>query len=331
VLIFCYRAGGKQIFDSLPFSICTMSRRRVRLAAGPAASPSAPPSSASPAVIPTVAPTTDNPSTGGFSSSQISSLQSMVSSAVAAAVSAVSTGPPNVSNVASGGDRDVELLPLSERAASFVEGRNTAIPGHVSQHSVDRILRGEFVDFSTLLAPASTPVEPSRKRFLVSEENGEMVLSSAAVTKRKVDSWQTWMEAWTVYCQVIFSQQCSRAGELMGYQARILQAAERFKWASVLEYDTMFRQRAARDLSMTWDVVDVDIYSRCFTGQALPVCQSCRKTGHSAATCPTQRGNKGQTCHRYNKGECTFRICRFQHSCSICNGGHPQTACPRGK
>eukprot|EP00117_Sycon_ciliatum_P027537 scpid108675/ scgid22351/ len=119
-----------------------------------------------------------------------------------------------------------------------------------------------------------------------------------------------WLEAWTIYCCIISDQQPAKSLELWGYQLQVLQAAKRSRWAAVAEYDVQFRQRASCCSEVQWDKIDMDLYTRCFTGQSLSFCSACNKYGHVAASClstprtqaQNSAGSTTHTCDAFNKG-----------------------------
>ena len=49
-------------------------------------------------------------------------------------------------------------------------------------------------------------------------------------------------------------------------------------------------------------------------------------TQSSSSSIP--RGQSGEICRKYNRGECTFRYCKYGHRCVTCRGNHPAVECP---
>ena len=224
----------------------------------------------------------------------------------------------------------------STSASSASAGKASELFAHVSQSLIDKTRRGEIIEFGSLLPPNPAEAGSDAKKLRVSEDSGELVVSAALPSRRKIEGFYSWLEAWTIYCEIIFAERPDKALEFIGYQARILQAARRYRWPAVLEYDTAFRQRAARNSEVRWDVVDIDLYSRCFTGQGHVTCTTCKRSGHSAATCTVREGRKAEglakssICALYNSSKCSFRSCKFRHVCKTCGGDHPATQCTSG-
>ena len=63
-----------------------------------------------------------------------------------------------------------------------------------------------------------------------------------------------------------------RALELIKYQQIISRAVTKFKGLAWVSYDQQFRRRAAYDLSLSWDKVDLELWTVTFAGLAKPHC-----------------------------------------------------------
>ena len=119
-----------------------------------------------------------------------------------------------------------------------------------------------------------------------------------------------------MYCAVICDTQPARARSLITYQLRIIQAAKRYRWLAVCQYDEDFLWKLTHTPSVQWDVVDQDIYTRCFTGQALVLFPLCKRLSYTTNTCTSgdqrEPGTTQPACELYNKGRCNFRNCRYR-------------------
>ena len=76
-------------------------------------------------------------------------------------------------------------------------------------------------------------------------------------SKRQVTDITSWLEAWNRYlvCRIVHTP--SMAVELAKYQAVVCLL---YPPAACIEYHRLFRQAAARDRSLLWDVPKEDIY-----------------------------------------------------------------------
>ena len=108
------------------------------------------------------------------------------------------------------------------------------IPDKVKQ----RILRGEYIDFDTLLpeslyparyGASSTPAFTLRLSNDTSAGDGDVVIAQQKpVAKRSVCDLAAWTEAWNLYVQVLVAAFPDRAPVLLAYQAIICGASSRF-------------------------------------------------------------------------------------------------------
>ena len=114
----------------------------------------------------------------------------------------------------------VHLQPTTVQSASVP----TPIQPTVVQSSLppvpprirDRIIRGEFIDFSSLLPKAmfTGGLEPETNRSFtlhVSPTNDDISVRPASNT-RKIASFSSWMEAWNVYLSIRIDHTCTSQG-----------------------------------------------------------------------------------------------------------------------
>ena len=192
----------------------------------------------------------------------------------------------------------------------------------------DKILRGEYVDF-TLLLPDSIahPQSPEVQLRVEDSAPGSLVAPVTMVRKRKpvIDSFHKWLDAYTTYMLVIVAAYPRRALELIKYQQIISRAESKFKGLAWLAYDEQFRRYAASDLTRPWDLVDLELWTVTFSGLAKPHCFVCSSPYHSQADCPKadptrrQYRGSGSCCFSFNKPSgCNRRSCQFPHVCSRC-------------
>ena len=103
---------------------------------------------------------------------------------------------------------------------------------------------------------------------------------------------------------------------------------------------------------------DACLYNEAFTGRAKAIwrCSFCLQDDHDQNTCPqnphclflgwlpqmgvwpmpvfpqpsvTKPTASREICRRFNEGRCNKQQrCKYLHSCSTCNGPHPQLQCP---
>ena len=139
----------------------------------------------------------------------------------------------------------------------------------------DKILRGEYIDLALLLPDNMyQPQTPELQLRLDDSSLGPLGSPVTMVRKRKpvIDTFQKWLDAYMAYMLVIVAVHPRRALELIKYQQIISRAVTKFKGLAWLSYDQQFRRRAAYDLSISWDKVDLELWTITFSGLAKPHC-----------------------------------------------------------
>ena len=126
------------------------------------------------------------------------------------------------------------------------------------------------------------------------------------------------------YMLVLVNAYPRRALELIKYQQIISRAVAKFKGLAWLSYDQQFRRRAAYDLSLSWDKVDLELWTVTFAGLAKPHCNVCSSPYHAEDVCPSadlnRKSRRPQTvCFDFNKSSgCRRRNCSYPHVCRRC-------------
>ena len=199
----------------------------------------------------------------------------------------------------------------------------------------------KYVDFFLLLPETlyqtQTPALQLRYEYSLPGYLG----SPLTVVKRKkpvVDSFQKWLDAFMAYMLVIVSAYPNRAVELIKYQQIISRAVTKFKGLAWYTYDEHFRRRAARDLTIAWDRIDIELWTVTFTGTAKPHCSICSSPYHQSDDCPHQEPSKKPRrsalgCFDFNKPSgCQRRTCHLPDNCRRCgSSSHALFNCPSSK
>ena len=271
---------------------------------------------------------TDSQQNTSFSSAQRSAIEEIVSRSVHTALNAFST-PTSALN------------PLASNQTSCTPG--TASPlglsRPVDRSLEDKILRGEYVDFALLLPDNLYQSQtPEIQLRLDDSSSGPMGSPVTMVRKKKtvIDTFQKWLDAYMVYMLVLVTAYPRRALELIKYQQIISRAVTKFKGLAWVSYDQQFRRRAAYDLSLSWDKVDLELWTVTFAGLAKPHCNVCSSPYHAEDVCPSADPNRKlrrpQTvCFDFNKSTgCRRRNCSYPHVCRRCHSStHVVANCPQ--
>ena len=213
------------------------------------------------------------------------------------------------------------------------------LAAHVDEKTRKAILKGEYVDFVSLLHENST-ASSTISDLLTLTVNGESLPISFPSQRRAkkvpIDSFDRWLSAFSVFSTVLLSAFPHRAVEMFAYLSIIQSAHKKFLGLSWLAYDIDFRRRAAQDPTLTWSKIHPQLYLEKFTGMSRSACFTCGGADHMSHSCPlsSRRVNQspgGDPCRNFNRGIACIRTpCPYPHRCSVdnCNEAHPATTHP---
>ena len=219
----------------------------------------------------------------------------------------------------------------------------------VPEKLVAKIRRGEFVELHKLLpeclAESSDSIGPIPK----------------SRARKRLNDINVWLQCFALYVGILASSKPALVPDLMAYMISIIRASQEFEGSAWMVYDDAYRrQAAATGDQWQWSQVNPSLYTICFTGKAKRMgrCERCLSAAHKTEECSlpneddpdmakrlktieaavmalTQssssslpRGQSGEICRKYNRGECTFRYCKYGHRCATCRGNHPAVECP---
>ena len=138
----------------------------------------------------------------------------------------------------------------------------------------------------------------------------------------KITSILEWGLAFATYASAITHWTPERATQLIAYSGIIFRLAREVEGSTWQRYDKAFRQTAAINPSLRWDQRQPDIWLASLAGSGPSGIAPGKDTSSNAGTPPpAKRAHNGATaeaCHRWNRGECFARACKFSHSCIIC-------------
>ena len=268
---------------------------------------------------------------GLFTDAQMAAIQDTVHLSLEQAInsrSCSSTEP------LSGPPPPITLTPLPRR-----QGAATPLGLHrpLDRNLEDKILRGEYVDFTLLLPDSLSQPQVPEIQLRVDDSAPGFASPVSMVRKRKqvIDTFQKWLDTYTAYMLVLVASYPRHSLELLKYQQIISGAATKFKGLAFLAYDEQFRCWAAYDLSISWDQVDLELWTVTFSGLAKPHCLVCSSPYHSQTDCPSADPSRlpprnGPVCFRFNRTSgCTASACPFPHVCHHCRSTtHSILHCP---
>lgn len=162
---------------------------------------------------------------------------------------------------------------------------------------------------------------------------------------REVTSLPSWVCCFLMYTAVGTTDLVTR--DRLTYAVLLLREAMRHGGQGWLEYDRLFRQQAALDANLPWNLIHPGLQATTILGQRTGTgtfCSLCQETDHSAPQCamaqlqqPTMRASTATTprttarriCSSWNEGRCAYPgSCSYRHICSRCFlPSHPARDC----
>ena len=134
-----------------------------------------------------------------------------------------------------------------------------------SQKTRDRILAGEYIDF-TDLPPAKGKTCP----LSLPASEGSIIMVNAfdlMQQKKLIPDIGTWVQYFTIFAGVICSQSPGCLPDLLGYLYQITRASQQYKWPAWVIFDQNFYQEVADWGSTELAHLDPTLYAQCFTGK----------------------------------------------------------------
>ena len=190
-----------------------------------------------------------------------------------------------------------------------------------------KIRRGEFIDFSVLLG-----------NTLVA--GGERLTSHS---RRKplapISSLESWLQAWSIFAEVLSAAKPHLASHLFKYQAFIVRSSQRFHQHAWLQYDMQFRLKLAANPSGLWSTMDTELVATWLSADATKskkACFSCGSSAHFAPDCPFRysgASDSSQRCAVCKKWGHIARSCPLlpSYSSRPASSGDPPSSLPASK
>jgi len=246
-------------------------------------------------------------------------------------------------------------IPTHHPLSTESTANKTPLPP-VPQHILDKIRKGEYVDFGRLTSKEMYGAsEPQTSFTLEVNPSGDSFAIQPTSSHKRITSFPTWLESWNIFLAIMVNHNPSKASELIAYQAIITSASRQYPLHAWLNYDTQFRVTAATDHTLRWDTRHSDLWFKCITPFSTATqpgrfpCIHCGQTSHYPENCnfrrspaqpldqrpaarpTTNRDPKTPVCKDFNNSTCTRTPCRYLHQCERCSGNHPRSACPNNR
>ena len=228
-------------------------------------------------------------------------------------------------------------------------GRPTAQPGislsislrPVPARLVSQIQSGHYVEMRDLLgdnAAIGRQLEDIRTTM-----GANILQVSSRPRVRDVTSLESWLCCFLSFLAVGTADLVTR--ERLAYAILMIRESLQHGGSGWLQYDRLFRQQAAVDHTLPWNVINPGLQATTILAQRSAAggqfCSLCQDCDHSTEQCalaqlqhqpvettgrgPTTRLSTSRICHSWNEGACTHPgTCNFRHVCLNCfQASHP--------
>ena len=202
---------------------------------------------------------------------------------------------------------------------------------------VSLIQSGRFVEMRDLLG--DNAAVGGRMEEIRAAEGVSILQVAARPRVREVSSLPSWMCCFLSFLAVSTTDGVTR--ERLAYAILIIREYLRHGGSGWLEYDRLFRQQAALNPALRWDVIHPGLQATTIVAQRSGTggmfCSLCQDCDHPVSQCalaqfqqlPTggQQGRQAQPrqalpriCHSWNEGACTYPgRCTYRHVCLNCH------------
>ena len=221
--------------------------------------------------------------------------------------------------------------------------------GSITERTSKSAINGEFANLSDFL-PAITPSVTDMETAV---STGGSIYVRPRRPHRAIDSFHTWLNAWSNYEALILSKQPTLYRNFAHYRSFIQSCDNKYVWHAVYAYDCRFRAQLANNKSWELQKSHMDIYITTFdtttVKRSLKQCYRCKSPGHAIAECPfpassSLEENKKKTpslrrdkwfhlgnegCNNFQVGRCTDVNCKRAHVCKSCRGPEPFQRCTK--
>ena len=197
----------------------------------------------------------------------------------------------------------------------WVDEKYCSVASHVDPLIKERIIRGQYVDFSKLIPKDRIQMEESAQKMQLVMKGGNTFFIPASDNVTVISNIQRWDQAFRVFSEIYCRQNVNRSTELIQYSHVIHSAASTYVWDNVYAYDKDFRLHIAENPGRSWAIL-------LHQARAMRLRERIRPGDFNRQhyNDRNKNNNSKDYCKHYNKGRCTFGSrCKYEHRCSYCH------------
>ena len=218
-------------------------------------------------------------------------------------------------------------------STALVDEGCIVVGAHIDSQTIQKIEKGEYIDFGKLLPKERFPIADEDERLEMVIRNGKTYRVPAS-TSVNINSFAKWEQAFRVFSNIYTKANPHIAAELIEYNHVIHTVALAYVWDNVYTYDREFRMHMSRNPQRSWGMILQQAWSLRLKDR-ISATGSHQIIGSSSehSMNNSDRDKIGEPCRRFNQGRCNFgATCKYEHRCSYSyKFGHSLYLCRRAQ
>ena len=185
--------------------------------------------------------------------------------------------------------------------SAIADDNYMVVGGHIEESIYEKIIKGDYVDFSKLL-PRDRVIseEDCRMNLVMRGGRSFWVPVNEGI---QISNFSRWEQAFRVFSNIYTKAFPHRSSELIQYNHIVHTISLSYTWENVYSYDREFRLHMSKNPN---------------------------QVGYAPGY---ERKKNAEPCRRFNRGKCNFGpTCKFDHKCSYCfKFGHGSVNCRKAQ
>ena len=219
------------------------------------------------------------------------------------------------------------LSPGKVSNTAIIDESYIVIGNHLDANTIDKIERGDYVDFGRLVPKDQVLVEEDQRLEMVIRSGRTFYVRVSDVTA--ISSFNKWEQAFRVFSNIYTKANPHHSSELIEYNHVIHTISLCYIWDNVYLYDKDFRMHIAHNPEHNWSIILQQAWSLHLKDR-INSNSSNNVSGTGGGYSPGDLKDKvNEPCKRYNRGKCSYgSSCHYDHRCSYCfKMGHSILTC----
>ena len=216
----------------------------------------------------------------------------------------------------------------------MVENDYLLVASHVDQNTLNKIVIGDFVDFSRLLPRDKIAQEEDQHLEVVVQGGHTYRVPAGDRDSQSIHSFGRWEQAFRVYSDIYLRSHPQRSNKLIQYNHIIYTASLTYVWENVYAYNKDFRLHMGRHPERSWGIIlqqawAMRLRDKLTKNDNIQYRNQGSKWGENSMNGDRQAVDVNNICWRCNRVRCSFeQTCRYDHRCSYCfKFGHSVLNC----